>query len=489
MSDFDLLARRAELEALEDPADLAAALAVVEAALRWEPLDYQRPPPGDWKVWLLNAGRGTGKTDACAFAFDEHMTGPPCLPDHPGGHRAGIIAPTLGDASDACVNGPSGLKAHNPQVVERTIKGGTVVRWPNGAQARLFGAYTPDDVNRLRAGGNRCFDWYEEFAAWRQLEEAWTQAVLGLRLGPQPRAIASTTPKPRMLIKALLRIAGKTRGDGSEYDLTDASDTVRKLVETARPGQYVVTVASTRDNPYLRADVRASYYDQYDGTRIGRQELEGEVVEEVEGALWAADLIESHRVLPGDAPTMRRMVVAVDPSWGTTNDECGIVVAGVGWDGRGYVLDDLSVRATPSDWGAVVRDAYRSWKADRIVAEVNFQAEQVRLVMKTVDPLLSFKEVRASRGKQQRAEPISALYEQGKVSHVGRFGLLERQMTEWVPGESEFSPDRVDALVWALTELMVDGASGPADLLVSRRRLAKPNPLGARSGRRLGAVR
>lgn len=431
------------------------------AEATWRPLPYQVPPDGAWRVWLLNAGRGTGKTDACAAVMDGHAQGPACIPGVPGGHRMGIIAPTLGDASDACVNGPSGLRAHNPHVREATRKGGTVVRWPSGAEAKLFGAYNPDDVNRLRAGGNRCFDWYEEFAAWRHLEDAWSQAALGLRLGPRPRAIASTTPKPRMLIKALLRVAGHTKPDGSVFDLTGSTEIVQRLAEVAKPGEYVVTVARTDQNPYLRAEVREQYHDQYAGTRLGRQELEGEVVEEIEGALWSAESIEAHRIAGEDRPTLRRLVVAVDPSWGTTADECGVIVAGRGFDGRGYVLDDLSCRSAPADWGAVVRDAYRSWKADRVVAEVNFQAEQVRLVMQTVDPSLSFKELRATRGKQQRAEPVAALYEQGKVSHVGRFGLLERQLTEWVPGESEFSPDRLDALVWALTELMLD-AGGPA---------------------------
>ncbi len=403
----------------------------------WKPLPHQVPPRDlEFFVWLLLAGRGAGKTDACANHLDKHMNGPPCIPAMSGGHRAAIIAPTLGDAMDACVNGPSGLKAHNPAVKATGGIGGAHVRWPNGAEAKLFGAHTPDDIERLRAGGNRCVVWAEELAAWRYLKETWEQMTFGLRLGKHPYVMASTTPKNRPLIRSLM---------------TDP------LVR--------VTTASTNDNPHLDERVRKALFAAYGDTRIGRQELYAELLEDVEGALWTAEMIEhdAGHVAKADLPVMSRIVVAVDPSWGTKGDECGIVVAGLGRDGRGYVLADLSLRAPPAQWGAAVAGAYHEWEADRIVAEVNFGAEQVRMVMRTVDPSLSFKEVRASRGKQQRAEPVVALYEQRKVSHLGYLGLLEQQMLTWVPNESDFSPDRVDALVWALSELMLDkGAGEPA---------------------------
>lgn len=398
---------------------------------------HQIAPEGDWWLWLLFAGRGSGKTQAGSHFVTEHVLGLPCYPSIPGGHRVAIIAPTLGDAVEACVRGPSGIKTLHPSVRMIQRAGGTDLEWPNGSVARLFGAFTPEDVERLRAGGNRCLVWAEELAAWRQLEDAWYHMELGLRLGKNPRVIGTTTPKNRKKIKELLK-------DPKTF----------------------VTPATTEQNPHLDTEVKARLYERYAGTRLGRQELLGELLEDVEGALWTQEMIEAYRVK--QAPELVRIVVAVDPSWGVHGAECGIVVAGVGHDKRGYVLEDASIRATPAQWGQRVKEAYLEWKADRIVAETNFQAEQVRLVMKSVDPQLPFKELRASRGKAQRAEPIVGLYEQGKVSHVGTHAKLEQQLTEWVPppgiGASDFSPDRLDALVWALTELMVTGASSEAQV-------------------------
>lgn len=443
---------------------------------KWEPRPHQVPPDEHdhgWDVWLLLAGRGAGKTDACAHEMNRHAEGPPCFPGVPGGHRMAIIAPTLGDASDACVHGPSGLMAHNPAVREQTRKGGTFVIWPNKAEAKLFGAYTKQDVERLRAGGNRCFVWVEELAAWRYLRACWNHMMFGLRLGQHPRVIASTTPKNRPHLRKII-----------------AADTTR------------ISRATTDDNPHLDERVRRRLLDAYANTRLGRQELLGEMLEDVEGALWRDEMIEANRLDPEaqDLPRMRRIVVAVDPSWGSTNDECGIVVAGVGWDGEGYVLADYSVRGGPQMWAERAAEAYWSFKADKLVAEGNFQGEQVRLAMRQVEhpegpPMFDL--VNASRGKQLRAEPVVMLYEQGKVHHVGRLSLLEHQMTTWVPSEpkdddagdddageivtaagkaegesesnddenlpSEFSPDRVDALVFALTDLML-GAGGPASI-------------------------
>lgn len=463
---------------------------------RWEPLPHQVPPEADveWVLWLLLAGRGAGKTDACASAMDAHAKGPACDPAVPGGHRMGIIAPTLGDGSEACVNGPSGLIAHNPQVVERTQKGGTRVIWPNGAQARLFGTYTRQDVNRLRAGGNRCFVWCEELAAWRYLRACWNHMYLGLRLGPHPRIVASTTPKNR--------------------------EHLRKLI--ALP-TTVVTKARTADNPHLAPEVRKRYEETYGGTRLGRQELDAELLDDVEGAMWKQDWIEIGRVEHDDAPAQyRRIVVGVDPSWGTTHDECGIIAAAKGWDDHAYVLADYSVRGGPTAWANAAANLYWQLEADAMVVERNFQGEQVELAMLTIDhplgrPPVTF--VNASRGKALRAEPITILYEQGYnreapiIHHVGRQHLdgLEWQMCNWVPGQpededpdeetfgaddapgmesegdddtdrpSEFSPDRVDALVFVLTDLMA-GAEGPASLLVPTGRIAAPQ----RRGRGLG---
>lgn len=439
--------------------------------------------PGiDWFLWLLLGGRGAGKTQACAAYMHAHAIGPPCL-EGPVPHRMAIVAPTLGDASESCVNGPSGLKAHNPAVVEITRRGGTFVNWPNGSQARLFGAYTREEPERLRAGGNRCLVWMEEVAAWRYLAESWKHVRLGLlRLGATPHVIASTTPRNRPTMKTLISLAAKT---GS------------------------MTHGTTDQNPHLPAHIRQALYADYGGTRLGRQELQGEMIEDVVGALWTEEQLERCRTALKDAPSERqRLVIAVDPSWGTTNDEVGIVCGyrgpGTPVDGRvasgehAYILEDLSGVMTPSQWGARVAGAYERLQADGVIAEGNFQGEQVRLVMKAAQAetgvRVNFKLVNASRGKVLRAEPVVALYEQGRVHHVGRHVGLEHQMTHWVPprnsngggedkgdpelgedrvepgGEpetsetplpSDYSPDRVDALVFLVSELLL-GPGGPA---------------------------
>lgn len=187
---------------LDNVEDLAAILAAVEDEARWQPFDYQRPPPGDWATWLFLGGRGTGKTDTDAAWMDDHAQGPPCDTRVKGGHRMSIVGPTLGDVVESCVNGPSGLIAHNPGVRLVSRAGGTVVVWPNGAQAKLFGGWTPNDVERFRAGGNRCACWIEEAAAIPQLDKVWEQIPFGHRLGHNPRTVLSTTPKARSVEEA-----------------------------------------------------------------------------------------------------------------------------------------------------------------------------------------------------------------------------------------------------------------------------------------------
>lgn len=461
---------RSQRDRLPDPFELAAELFDPPEGVRvWKPYPHQIPPPGvaglDWFLWLLLGGRGAGKTDACAYAMNEHALGPACIPG-PVPHRMAIIAPTLGDASEACVNGPSGLRAHNPAIVERTMRGGTFVNWSNGSQAKLFGAYTREEPERLRAGGNRCFVWAEEVAAWRYLQECWQHINLGLlRLGPHPYCVASTTPRNRPTLKSMIKLA-------------EATGSLRR--------------ATTDDNPSLAAHIRKALYDAYGGTRVGRQELQGEVIEDVIGALWSDELIERHRILEADAPARSRLVVAVDPSWGTTNDEVGIVCGYRGPDGHAYILEDLSGVATPAAWGAIVANAYDRLNADKVIAEGNFQGEQVRMVMRTAQTdtgiTVNFGLVNASRGKALRAEPVVALYEQGRVHHVGRLAGLEHQMTHWVPPRnqdgstkdlgdpepertvdaetseepmpSDYSPDRVDALVFLVTELLLHTGAG-----------------------------
>lgn len=386
---------------------------------KWEPLPHQIPPKGDWRLWLLLAGRGSGKTDAAARYVDDWMS------SHPG-HRLQIIAPTLGDGVEACVLGPSGLKAHNPAIQFVSGIGGTYVRWPNGSEGKLFGAHTPDDVERLRAGGNRHLAWYEELAAWRRLKEALEHSDMGLRLGHRPHAVASTTPKPRKRLIALMK----------------------------EPG-VVVTRATTDDNPHLESHVRQRLYDVYGGTRLGRQELQGEVLTDLPGALWTWDQMDALRV--DVTPDLVRLVIAVDPAVTASleSDETGIIAVGLGVDGHGYVLDDLTCRLSPDGWGRRAVNAYHERSADRVVAEVNQGGDLVEHLIRTVDPRVAYDSVRASRGKRTRAEPVAALYEQGKVHHVGTFEDLEGQMASFLPEGSDEGDDRVDALVWGLTYLML----------------------------------
>lgn len=387
----------------------------------WIPLPHQKPPDGNWLYWLLIAGRGTGKTDAGSHYVDNYAKA------HPGS-RIAIIAPTTGDARTVCVEGETGLLAANPAIAFNRTWG--ELRWPNGSRAQLFGAYAPDDAERLR-GPQHHLVWAEEFAAWRKIKECWDMMRLGLRLGDRPHVIITTTPKPR-----------------------------KKLIELLKDARSVVTRAHTDDNPHLHPDVRAELYAQYGGTRIGRQELAAELLLDVPGALWTFDRLEENRLHA--APDMARVVVAVDPSGGhgEENDEQGIVVSGKGIDGRGYVLADRSCKLSPDGWAKRAIQAYIDFKADRIVYENNFGGEMVEATIKaaatSMRVTVATKAVHASRGKVVRAEPVAALDEQGRVSHVGSFPDLEDELCSWTP-DSGISPNRLDAHVWALTELMLGG--------------------------------
>jgi predicted phage terminase large subunit-like protein len=402
--------------------ELAGNLLSEETAPRWVPMEHQIPPAGQWHVWLLEGGRGSGKTDGAAAYVDFCATESPI--------RISIIAPTLGDAVESCVNGPSGIKAHNSAVRMVQGMGGVHLYWPNGSEAKLFGAFAPQDVERLRSGGNRHLVWAEELAAWVKLKETWDMMEYGLRLGEWPRIVASTTPKPR---KPYLAIRDDPR--------------------TIRTG------AATIANPHLHQGVRERLYRDYAGTRLGRQELEAEILTDVPGALWTYASFEDRR----EPPDLVRVVVAVDPSGGddAENAEQGIVVAGLGVDGRGYVLADRSCRLSPDGWGRRAIQAYLDHEADRIVWESNYGGQMVESNIKTVAAHMQVtaptKKVVASRGKQLRAEPVAGLFEQGRVSLVPGedFDDLIDQCTTWTQ-QSGTSPDRLDALVWALTELMVD---------------------------------
>jgi phage terminase large subunit-like protein len=301
--------------------------------------------------------------------------------------------------------------------------------WPSGAQSLIF---TADEPERLRGKQHEKL-WADEVASWRY-EDSWAQAQFGLRLGSNPQSVITTTPKPKKLIKELLK----------------ASTTH-------------ITRGSTYDN---RANLAPQFFNavikKYEGTRLGRQELNAEVLDDVEGALWTRTMIDDTR-MTGNLPDMRRVVVALDPavSAGEESDETGLIVAGLGVDGFGYVLADLTCKLTPDGWARRAVNAYHEYGADRIVAEVNNGGELVRTVIQTIDARASYKAVHASRGKAIRAEPISALYEQKRIRHVAGLELLEDQLCDYSPMYSDKSPDRMDALVWAFTELFGTQISEP----------------------------
>lgn len=391
-------------------------------------LEPHQKPPADFLErnahhWILEAGRGAGKTEACSryYAKWMHM--------HPGA-RGRIIAPTFGDAVEACIEGPSGLLRVDPDVTwHPNAVGGAKVTWPNGSVALVVGTPQPRDVDRLRAGGNREIDWWEEMAANPQLKDAWDQAAFGLREG-WPHTIASTTPRN-----------------------TTPYREIRALEKTC------FTRASLFDNPHLPKVFVEKMIKKYEGTRLGRQELRGELLDDIEGALWTRFIIDAAKVT--ELPEMVRVCVAIDPAATSSeeSDDTGIVVVGHGTDGWGYILEDKTCHMKPGEWGIRAARAFYKWKADYIVGEVNNGGEMVEHVIATVDPRIPFVSVRASRGKQTRAQPVAALYGDGRkrpsrIKHYGGFPELEDQMCTWVPGEED-SPDRMDALVWGITEMFL----------------------------------
>lgn len=364
-----------------------------------------------------------------------------------GGHWPGIVGPTLGDAVTSCINGPSGIKKFNPDVKVVQNVGGAIARWPNGVEAKIFGAHNPEDVERLRSGGNRCIVWLEELAAWRQLADALQHIRYGLRVGPRPHWIGSTTPKNRIPIRELVKQA--------------------QFPENPENPEIVMGRATTHDNPHLQDHIKRMLFRDYGGTRLGRQELMAEILEDVEGALWTEYMISLTRLEVPRAPThYDRMVVGVDPPAGKT--ECGIVVAGMvnRWplpgvvrpdDPHSFVLADASKAGDPNVWGSAVVDAFDEWGANLVVAEINNGGDMVKHTLHTIRPSLPVKVVHATRGKAKRAEPVVGLYEQERQHHVGNFPQMEDQMTTWdaVDPPDDWSPDRMDAMVWASWELMV----------------------------------
>jgi phage terminase large subunit-like protein len=372
--------------------------------------DNQLPPEGDWRVCCFLAGRGWGKTRVGAeWVHDQAAVI----------ERIALVAPTAADVRDVMIEGESGIMATARKGCEPKYEPSKRrLTWPNGAIAT---AYSADEPDRLR-GPQHGAGWADEVAAWKY-PGTWDMLLFGMRLGHDPRIVVTTTPKQVPHMKAI----------------------------KAAPNTVIVR-GKTRDNAANLAEAfLTAIVNKFEGTRLGRQELDGEDLEDNPGALWKRGNIDEWRVVRH--PDLVRVVVGVDPAAtsGADSDETGIVVAGVDASGRYYVIEDASLKASPDGWGRAVVTAYAKLKADRILAEANNGGEMVEHVIRTVDPRAPVKLVHASRGKVTRAEPIAALYEQGKVSHVGSFALLEDQMCQWEPGQS--SPDRLDALVWALTDL------------------------------------
>jgi predicted phage terminase large subunit-like protein len=386
--------------------------------------------PADYRTWFVRGGRGSGKTRTGAETLRE------LIDAQPGDY--GVVSPTLGACKEQDIEGPSGLLAAYGTTVAEIRRGESrhvlsynqtylILRLRNGSIIYGDGA---DDGAPTIQGKNLRGLWADEVALWKKWKMAWEESIrYAVRISPA-KIIATGTPKRgHPLVKLLM---------------ADAS--------------VAKTLLRTRDNAAnLDPSLLEELYSKYGGTVLGRQELEGEILDDVPGALWTRDLIERGRLI--QAPELVRIIVAVDPSATSTEsaDECGIVVVGKGKDQHGYVLEDDSLRDTPHNWARAAVVAYHKHKADSIIAEGNNGGEMVAEVIRAVDPTVPVRIVHATQGKHTRAEPISTLYAQGVVHHVGAFEALEDQMASWNP-DTDKSPDRMDALVWGISELMVSGA-------------------------------
>ena len=385
----------------------------------------QIAPEGDWTNWLILAGRGFGKTRAIAEWVIEKARAMPKS-------RGALVGRIASDVRDILVEGESGILAcAPPDFMPTWMPSKRRLIFPNGARVTTFSADQPDVLRGPQHHWAAC----DELAAWRKAQDAWDNLMLGLRLGEHPQVAIATTPRPIPLVRELVK----------------------------DPATHLTT-GTTYEN---RGNLAPSFYSKiiakYEGSRLGRQELLAQVLDDTPGALWTNAIIEKTRV--SEAPEMTRIIVAIDPAVTSSEEssETGIIVTGIDKRGHGYVLDDATLRGTPSEWATAAIAAYEHWEADGIVAEVNNGGDMVQytieMTARSMGKRVPVKQVRASRGKQTRAEPVSTLYEQGMVHHVNNFPQLEDQMTTWTPEEK--SPDRMDAMVWALTELMVEakGAS------------------------------
>lgn len=419
----------------------------------------QRLPQGNWATWAIIAGRGFGKTRTGAESIRSLVTGR--TPLARGAYsRVALVGETAADVRDVMVEGPSGILAISPRDFRPFYEPSKRrLTWPNGAVATTYNATEPD---QLRGPEHDLF-WADEIAKWAKAEETWDQLQFGLRLGSAPRGIITTTPRPIPILKQIISEPSTVLTKGRTLD--NAANLSRRFIDRI--------------------------HSKYAGTRLGRQELEAEILEDLPGALWVRSYFDppkgskaKGRINATELPQLVRIVVAVDPS-GVRNasddgDYIGIIVAGIDEAGHGYVLADRSMKGGPGEWGRAVIEAYRFFNADRIVAESNYGGGMVEATIRAVDPSAPVTLVTASRGKVIRAEPVSALYEQGRVSHVSGadprergdsvqsgLSILEDQLCLFAPSgyAGEGSPDRADALVWALTELMVETSRKRAGVL------------------------
>ena len=382
--------------------------------------DGQREPPGDWRVWLILAGRGFGKTRAGAEWISQIAR------DRPGA-RIALIAATQADGVRVMIEGPSGLIAVQRAHEEvRWIAGRRELLFDSGAVATLYSAEAGEELR----GPEHHAAWCDELAKWRRGTAVWDNLMLGMRLGESPRVLVTTTPQVNAAMRRVKAAPGLTE-----------------------------TTGRTRDNPHLPGNFVVAMMASYGGTRLGRQELDGEMLDDVEGALWSRALVERCRVEPGAAGKPVRVVIGVDPPATANGDACGIVVAAHLRDGRLAVVEDASVETPPPHvWAQAVAAAAARWDADRIVAESNMGGEMVAATLRQADCTLPVVPVHASVGKARRAEPVSLAYERGQVVHAGVFAALEDQLCGFQTGGGYAgpgrSPDRADACVWALAALL-----------------------------------
>ena len=372
----------------------------------------QMTPQADWSNWLILAGRGWGKTRTGAEQVRKWV--------NEGVRRIALVAETPADARDTMIQGESGILNVFPED-SRPIYEPSKRRlvFSTGATATIYSGANPDQLR----GPQHEKAWCDELASWNYAEETWDNLMMGMRLGNNPQTVITTTPRPIKIIKNLI-----------EDDNTH------------------ITKGSTFDN---KSNLPDAFYkkviNKYEGTRLGKQELYAEILSDAPGALWNYDLFKNI----DNPPELQRVVVAIDPATSNNDDsdETGIIVAGLGVDGYGYVLDDYSCKDSPNGWARKAISAYKKYSADRVIGEVNQGGDMIENVIRSQSRNIPYKGVRATRGKQIRAEPIASLYEQGKVMHIGHLSDLEDQLCTWEPGRD--SPDRLDALVWALSELML----------------------------------